>query len=70
MKKETQVKKKPVKKGKCKQKKVAGKKGRTKGSKNKDRSNPELTPYLKWIQEQIKRTSGMTGNQLYIACFV
>lgn len=65
MKKETQVKKKPTK-GK---KKVTGSKGRPKGSKNKNRSDPELTPYLKWIQKQVNETLAMIGNQVAI-CIV
>ena len=69
MKKETQVKKKPTK-GKKKKKKATGSKGRPKGSKNKNRSDPELTPYLKWIQKQIKETLAMIGNQVAIAFFV
>ncbi len=69
MKKETQIKKKTTK-GKKKKKKATGSKGRPKGSKNKNRSDPELTPYLKWIQEQIKKTLSMIGNQVAITFFV
>jgi len=69
MKKETQVKKKTTK-GKKKKKKGTGSKGRPKGSKNKNHSNPELTPYLKWIQKQIKETLAMIGDHISIAFFV
>ena len=75
MKKETQVKKQQGKKkkktkGKGKQKASTGKKGRPSGSKNKNRAKPELTPYLKWMQEQIKQTLSVIGNQIMIAYFV
>ncbi len=43
LKKETQIKKQPAK---GKNNKGAGSKGRPKGSKNKNRSIPELTPYM------------------------
>ncbi|MBF0259651.1 MAG: transposase [Desulfamplus sp.] len=70
MKKETQVKKKPTKSKKVKKKKGTGPKGRRKGSKNKNRAKPELTPYLEWIQKQIKQTLAMIGDQIMIAYYV
>ncbi|HAR34987.1 MAG TPA: hypothetical protein DCR95_13140 [Desulfobacter sp.] len=66
MKKETQIKKQPAK---GKSNKGAGSKGRPKGSKNKNSSIPEVTPYLTWIQEQIKETLAMIDHQIAIAFF-
>ena len=75
MKKETQVKKEPAKgeaKGKkeTQVKKETGVKGRPKGSKNKNRSEPELTPYLKWMKEHIQLALNMIGQQISIAYYV
>ena len=74
-KKETQVKKEPAKgeaKGKkeTQVKKETGVKGRPKGSKNKNRSEPELTPYLKWMKEHIQLALNMIGQQISIAYYV
>ena len=71
MKKQTQVKKEPAKGKKGKQvKKGTGVKGRRKASKNKNRSEPELTPYLKWMKEHIQRTLDMIGQQISITYYV
>jgi hypothetical protein len=68
MKKQTRLKK--ACKGKTKGKKGTVVKGRSKGSKNKNRLEPELTPYLKWMKEHIQRTLAMIGNQIKIAYYV
>lgn len=69
MKKETRTKKEPAKRKK-KEKQGSGKKGRPKGSKNKNRSEPELTPYLNWMKEHIQRALSMIGGQIKIDYYV
>jgi putative transposase len=70
LKKEIQVRKQPSRGEKVRKKKGAGTKGRPKGSKNRNHAELELTPYLEWMQKQIKRTLAIIGNQVTIVYYV
>ena len=47
-----------------------GKPGRPKGSKNRHRRDVELSPYLRFVQETIKRLLGVIGAHLQVMYFV
>jgi hypothetical protein len=48
----------------------SGKRGRPQGSKNQQRHDVELSPYLRFVQETIKRVLKMIGTDLTLIHFV
>jgi putative transposase len=50
--------------------KPKGKPGRHKGSKNSNRRNVELSPYLKFVQQNLKHLLELTGTHIKISHFV
>ena len=52
------------------EKKSHGKRGRPKGSQNQPRRDIELSPYLRFVQETIKRLLGVIGAHLQVMYFV
>ena len=55
---------------KVSKKKSSGKRGRPKGSQNQQRHDVELSPYLRFVQETIKRLLQMIGTSLTLVYFV
>lgn len=53
-----------------KQKRIKGKRGRPKGSKNSNRREIELPPYLLWVQALLRNLLKLVGRELQIMYFV
>ena len=64
------IKDKSKKKSKLKVTKEPQKRGRKKGSKNKNRKDIELSPYLKFVQESILKVLGVINKFIPIAYFL